>query len=674
MTNKKTSFNLSIWLIFGLLCFLAFREFYFLNVAAYVGIQNIWHSRRFILFLTTALLSTISWCFAGFKILRSASQEQKKTKRTLPHQFALLLALSVILLPGFVKWILPLPENIHIGFLIEFFLIFSAALSAAYLLVSDSHSDWDFLVTAGVWMLLAGANHSILYKFNFVTDYPFTLYWSEGNRFFDYSTLFGSARYILPQNETINAFISWGMQLPWALPFLLPNLGIGFFRFWYQCLWIIPSFILGLVLINKKQTGMLPTTSQLVFAFWVFLFLDQGPIYAPLLIGAVITVLSARSRLSPGILMVAVAAFYVHNSRWTWSYAPGLWAGMVSLLDLQFISFSRDGLEKLIKPVALGLAGYFGGQLLPSLIRVMAAASPKISLLPNPAASTTRQPLLWDRLWPNPTYPPGIFWGLVWAALPLILLLISLVVKKVWKIHWLQQLSILSVAAAFLVVGLIASMKIGGGSNLHNLDMFLVTLVLIAASAFNQISKAREFRWGKFPIITILMVLIVVTPTTYALREGGRLKLTTPEKTSESLSMVQKKVIEYSTKGEVLFIDHRQLLTFGIVQNVPLVDDYEKKYLMDQAMADNNEYFQTFYKDLFSHRFALIVNEPTNIVIRGSEYSFGEENDAYVKWVTTPLLCAYEPLFTSQETSLELLIPRQSQPPAYLNCEKFNSS
>ena len=95
-----------------------------------------------------------------------------------------------------------------------------------------------------------------------------------------------------------------------------------------------------------------------------------------------------------------------------------------------------------------------------------------------------------------------------------------------------------------------------------------------------------------------------------------------------------------------------------MIKDVPLVDDYEKKYLMDQAMADNSEYFKGFYEDLKAHRFALIVNEPSNYVIRGSEYSFGQENDAYVKWVTIPLLCTYEPIYTSREIGVELLIPR----------------
>ena len=106
----------------------------------------------------------------------------------------------------------------------------------------------------------------------------------------------------------------------------------------------------------------------------------------------------------------------------------------------------------------------------------------------------------------------------------------------------------------------------------------------------------------------------------------------------------------------------------GTLYVVLMINDYEKKYLMDNALSANASYFDTFYKDLADERFALIVNEPTNIISRGSEYSFGEENDSYVKWITAPLVCKYEPLYTSQATSLELLIPRTTPAPDYLHC------
>jgi hypothetical protein len=340
---------------------------------------------------------------------------------------------------------------------------------------------------------------------------------------------------------------------------------------------------------------------------------------------------------------------------------------MLSLLAIEAPDFSKAGLKKLVKPVVLGVSGYLGGQILPPIIKNLSTST--VKLLPDVVSSTTRQPLLWNRLFPNPTYPPGILYGLLWASLPLVILLVVLVIKRAWKINWLQGLAMGIISGAFLVVGLIASVKIGGGSNLHNLDNYLVTLVIIAAIALLSLRK-QNYPLTKQPLLVILMCLTLIAPVTYALRGGARLDLPAQETTSDVMDTISSTVDAYKDQGEILFMDQRQLLTFGMLEDVPLVDDYEKKYLMDQAMANNEEYFKGFYQDLINQRFVLIVNEPSNYVIRGSESSFGEENDAYVQWVTIPVLCTYEPLYTSTEIGVELLVPKQSTPTEAI-CQDF---
>ena len=678
MVKQTNKFLLFLWSVFSILGFIAFREFYNLNILTYVGTQNIWESKRFLAFIIVTFFFILGALYGLLQIVqkrRFAALEFLKKSPGWLNSFA---ALILILLPGLVKWILPLPENFTIGFWMEFFIIYLIAILINFLLFEDE-SPWLGITRIGCYILLAGAGHAIFYKLSQVTSYPFTLYWSEGNRFFDYSTLFGSYRYILASGERIKAFTTWGMQLPWALPFVFPGLSIGFFRFWYQIIWILPTFVLGLVATHQIKSGRSSLFLTVVFASWIFLFLDQGPIYAPLVIGAILTVIAARAKLFPGILIIFAASYYTRNARWTWSYAPGLWAGLLALLSIEKPSFSKQGLKKLVKPAALGIAGYLGGQLIPSLgISINSstglASSTDLALLPNAAASTSRQPLLWDRLFPNPTYPPGILWALVWAAVPVVLLLIVLSLEKKWQTNWLQNLALLIIPGAFLVVGIVASVKIGGGSNLHNLDMFLMSLALITSNALVFILQKNENVWDLSRIASIILFITLVSPVTFTLIGGDRLSLPTKGKINEALAAVQNKVEQYSQQGEILFIDHRQLLTFNFVKKLPLVDDYEKKYLMDQAMANNEMYFNKFYKDLADRRFTLIVNEPLNLVIRGSEDSFGEENDAYVKWVTVPLLCTYKPVYTSPETSVELLIPRKTPPPVSLNCDAVFSA
>ena len=667
--RKLRPFPLILWTAIGIFGFLAYREFLQINILAYVGEQNIWASRRFIAFLAVIAGSLCFYFSVLFPKVQKFLATNLSTLTQFPKTLKLLISFALILLPGLVKWTLPLPDNFNIGFWIEFFLIFVfSAFSVALLSIKET-STWQKLVFIASLIMAAGAAHSVLSKFNFITNYPFTLYWSEGNRFFDYSTLFGGFRYITQPGEKIKAFVSWGMQLPWALPFLFPHISIGFYRFWYQLVWILPTLLLGLAAVWPGKQNHSSNWFVLAFSIWTYLFLDQGPIYAPLVIGAIFTVIAVRQKVWWGAVIIFIISFYTRSSRWTWSYAPGIWAGLLALLNQIQPTFKKADWPKLTKPIILGIAGYLGGQLLPSIIRRLNTGA-AVSLLPNPIASTTRQPLLWERLYPNPTFPPGILGALVWAALPLILWLIVIIASKKWPINWLQKFAIIAVTGIFLTVGIIASVKIGGGSNLHNLDMFLVSLMLIAASAFLNLGKKGILFGDQKPPINLLLIATLITPVTYTLIGGSRLTLPSDEVTRESLDAVQNSVEEYSQQGEILFIDHRQLLTFNLVKNVPLIDVYEKKYLMDYAMATDEEYFDPFYQDLLDQRFALIVNEPANIIIRGSEYTFGEENDAYVHWVTKPLLCTYEPIYTSIETGVQLLVPRDTPPPAEMECQE----
>jgi len=126
------------------------------------------------------------------------------------------------------------------------------------------------------------------------------------------------------------------------------------------------------------------------------------------------------------------------------------------------------------------------------------------------------------------------------------------------------------------------------------------------------------------------------------------------------LKLIRQEVESKKSQGEVLFLDQRQLLTFGAIQDVPLVDDYEKKYLMDQALSNEAVYFEEFYQDLANKRFSLIISEPLKVNLQGSSHQFGEENDAWVKWVAGPLLCYYEPIDTLKGVKVQLLVPRTS--------------
>jgi hypothetical protein len=44
--------------------------------------------------------------------------------------------------------------------------------------------------------------------------------------------------------------------------------------------------------------------------------------------------------------------------------------------------------------------------------------------------------------------------------------------------------------------------------------------------------------------------------------------------------------------------------------------------------------------------------------IKDSSFQFGEENNAWVKWVSGPVLCYYDQKTTLKEVGVQLLVPK----------------
>ena len=270
----------------------------------------------------------------------------------------------------------------------------------------------------------------------------------------------------------------------------------------------------------------------------------------------------------------------------------------------------------------------------------------------------TRQPLLWNRLWPNETYQPGILLGLISAILPLTLLIVLWAIQKKWNLNIWQRLLLIIVQSAFLGVGILISVNIGGGSNLHNLDMFLIGLLIIAALAWeagmgNWLAESiRSEKW-----VSLLIIAAILLPVYRDAMHIEPKKYPAVETTLDAVEKIQQSVATHAD-GEILFMDQRQMLTFGLVPKVSLIADYEKKWMMDEAMADNGQFFQPYIEDLKNHRFNLIISEPLWIKFQGEGLDFSEENDLFVKWVSIPTLCYYEPQETFLDQGVQILVPR----------------
>jgi hypothetical protein len=663
-TIKRQFLKILAWFLLGGFVYLAGLDFYN-GVIAIGGLPPLAarRSQAFLLVIAPALVVLwlvglwFIWSGKRLSFIDRLESVRGKLAPWLRYGFCTV----ILALPGYLIMFNRFGEY-TIGYWFRLALLLLASLLGTWLLFGKQ-AWWEWLLRFSILVCVSGAIFAAFDWLSAATNYPFSQGWSEGNRIWDYSLMFGKGRYINPGNGPIFAFISTGRQFLWALAFLLPGLNIFGIRLWDAVLWILPGLVLGWVsMFQSRPDVRFSWLWKASFALWTFIFLAQGPIYAPLVICAILVVAAVRQKkLIFSIILVIVAGYYAYISRWTWTYAPGLWAGILALLDIHEPGFRSDKWKQLSRPVVLGIAGYFGGQLLPNVIQLsqgVSFSSIKNGLIIDPTSAVVRQPLLWDRMLPNSTYTPGILLGALWAGLPLIVLLVWLYWKRIWRPNSLQILAMIIPALAFLAVGLIASSKIGGGSNLHNIDMFWITLVLIAAWAWKDVINQSLFSSKLRNSLIFLLSFVLLLPAAYEVQYGSRLTFPTANIVESTLQGIQATVNLDLKYGEVLFMDQRQLLTFGYVQGVPLTSDYEKKYMMEQALESNTNYFQTFYRDLAHNRFSLIVSEPLETFQQHTGEIFGDEGDSFVKWVSIPVLCYYQPVATFREAGVQLLEPR----------------
>ena len=542
---------------------------------------------------------------------------------------------------------------------IRFAILLIAIWLVAYLALTGSSrlvSAATLGLSMGLLLCVAFLARSSL----FIIDYPFSLSWSEGNRFYDYSLVFGESLYNYP-GHIVNPYSSPGRYGLWGVLFLWQGLPIWVHRLWNLVLLTLPVLIFAALLTRKLKPAVLRHGALL----WITLFLTVlAPLHPPFVIASAIAILFAfdESLLKRGISL-AVASYYAALSRWTWAFAP---AAIGVLIDLMLYYPKRTGplWRKLLPSFLLAAVSLVAG-LIPSINQYFSIVQGE--------TLASDQPLLWYRLLPNDTLGPGVLFLALRYTLPLWIILGWWILSSRAQWDWVQKLAISGALLGFFAIGLVISTKIGGGGDLHNLDMFLVTLLVVTVLWLTSLDlSSLQIRWPAWAVgLIAFLIFWVVYPFT-PLHPGSdhhpRLDLANEKKVSEAFSAVSDDVAKFARSGEVLFMDHRQLLTFNYLPAIPFVPEYEKKYMMDQAMANNAGYFQAYYQDLAKGRFALIVTEPLRTKRREELGGpFSEENDAWVLWVSNPTLCFYEPLYVSTDVNIELLVPKQDP----LGCEQY---
>ncbi|MFZ0532150.1 MAG: hypothetical protein WAM09_03145 [Anaerolineales bacterium] len=522
----------------------------------------------------------------------------------------------------------------------------------------------------GTALLLTTLGYATAYKFaSFIPDistYPFSLAWSEASRYYYASLWLSKQVYGLSLPPSVLHPSRYLLQ---SIPFLIPNSSLWLNRLWQVLLWVATSSLTSWLLVDKLSLAAhnKPLTTTLSMAFWGILFLFQGPVYYHLLFMVILILWGYDSnRFLRTLILVLIASLWAGISRVNWLPVPGLLAAALYLLE---VKLERKPLWRYLFPPAIWVLAGSG----------IAFASQQAYQLwsGNPQAwfgSSFTSDLLWYRLLPNPTFPLGILLSAFLVSIPLIGLMGMCLINRWREFHLIRLLGLATILCALFAGGVIVSVKIGGGSNLHNLDAYLTLLLVIGSYIFfdrfqpdhpsrldedvqDHLTSASStlFRFSEGLFIAGALII----PMYFTLSSGGQIpKRDYPaaQAAIQTINTLTQQPVNLG--GKVLFITQRQLLTFNYVQNIPLVPEDELVFLMEMAMSDNAAYMDAFHADVSKQRFAMIISEPLVIQYQGRSHGFGEENDAWVARVSEPVLCYYEPSIKLNTVGLVLYTPR----------------
>jgi len=499
---------------------------------------------------------------------------------------------------------------------------------------------------AGVLPFQAGV-YALAWFFSPVSRYPLSLGWSETSRYY-YASLFLSPAL-------------YGFRAAWpalhpsryllqAVPFLF-DAPLWAHRAWQALLWV------GLTL-----TAAWAATRRLHlpafwprWAFWwgAVLFLLQAPVYYHLLVMVILVLWGVDfDRPYRTWVVLLAASLWAGISRVNWFPVPAALTAVLYFLERP--QRERPWWRYWLLPLGWGMLGT-GAALLSQAVYAALSGNP-----PQDFGTSFTSDLLWYRLLPNPTFPQGVLPMALAAGLPALLLIFWGTRRA--RLPFARWFPLAGLVLGLFAGGLVVSVKIGGGNNLHNLDAWFTALLVWGGYLFwgraaperprppDSLPGARP-PWGFIPLLLAL-------PLYAALSLGQPRPPREASLAREAVNAIRQRVAAAAAQGgEVLFISERHLLTFGEV-DVPLIPEYERTFLMEMAMAHNEPYLAQFRRDLADRRFALIVVQPLNLRLKGRESMFGEENDAWVQGVAAPLLCYYEPVKVWRKVSVQLMRPR----------------
>lgn len=523
--------------------------------------------------------------------------------------------------------------------------LWAVAFMQASLLKRLASFSWSTVFMMA--LLLNGLVFQIYAIFQPVTDYPFSLGWSETSRYYYGSLLFSPSIYGVKLPLSIWHATRYFLQ---AIPFLVKGLPLWADRLWQSLLWLGLTSLTSFLIVRRVKPQNWET--KLFLGGWFFLYVFQGAIYYHLQICIIIILLGVSARRPWRALgAILAASFWAGMSRLNWYPVPAMLAIAIYLLEEPF-SRANHFWRYIAKPALWAVLGLVAA-LLGQAFYISISGNTDLSAF----SSSLHSPLLWYRWFPNDTNPLGVIPGILIVSLPLFALLFRTLRGRLNNLHFLRWSGLALMLLALLGGGLVVSAKIGGGGDLHNMDAFmamlaLVTAYFVAGRVETESAQSPRFEAAAWPFVALMLIVPVafslsriVPPIQYDHAQADK-----------DLSTLRATVQTYSKSGEVLFMYERHLLTFDMIPNVPVTKDYEVIPLMEMAISGNQPYLDKFYADLKNHRFTAIVVTKQNLDANSGD--FAEESALWNKLVAYHLLCEYEPTLTLESSNIQALVPR----------------
>ncbi len=554
----------------------------------------------------------------------------------------------IVLSLGFSIWVVFKGYIVLNGFFVRIFVFIVIAIIGSILLFPQkSFDNWKvgfaslFLISTSIYRVMT-----------YVPDFslsPFSLHWSEGSRFY-YGSLFFSEG-IYGQSLPLSVLHPSRYMLL-SIPFIIPDLPIWVHRLWQVLLWICLGWIAAFSL--SRRLNIKNTILSILFASWMFLFLNIGPVYYHLLLCVIIIFWGVDFK-KPirTLLILIVASVWAGLSRINWIPVP--YFLVVTLYFLECPWSINDKWKYLLQPVIWAIGIFFGYFAYRGYIHWSGNDIHQFS-------SSFTSDLLWYRLWPNSTFPLGILPGTLLVSIPL---WISLYLRFKNTYKWrnpIKLLGYLGMVLALFVGGIVVSVKIGGGNNLHNMDAYFVLLMTMAGYVFwrrdvfdrnpsESIKNISPSGW--------IVALLISIPILLTLRSHNMFIYSDLQNDQKSLENLNQIILEAAESGgEILFISERQLQVFNQIPDIPMVADYEKLELMEMAMSNNKAYLNRFYQDVKKQRFALIVNDTIQFRDKNEFKVFFEEDDVWDDRILRPLVKYYQYGPFEDRMNITILTPK----------------